>query len=130
MLHEASPERKAALTTAEALLGEMPNASVRVSKETYDAGSGAFQSVTIFQRGDESQPMAERDEDVEIPCFKPEDLYSLHARQTISRVLSGFLTRMRLTTMELLHRADALEKIGSQRYGPPGRRAESRARAS
>ncbi len=46
-----------------------------------------------------------------LPCFKPDDLYSYHARSTIARLLADFLARQKITVTELIHRADALEKL-------------------
>ncbi len=46
-----------------------------------------------------------------LPCFKPDDLYSYHARATIARLLYDFLARQKLTVTELIHRADALERL-------------------
>jgi hypothetical protein len=46
-----------------------------------------------------------------LPCFKPDDLYSYHARQTMSRLLTDFLARNTVTITELIHRADLLEKL-------------------
>jgi len=51
------------------------------------------------------------DLDSPVPCFKPDDLYSYHARQTLSRVLGDWLGRQHLTGTELLHSAAALEKF-------------------
>ncbi len=46
-----------------------------------------------------------------LPCFKPDDLYSYHARATIARLLPDFLARNKVTVTELLHRADLLERL-------------------
>jgi hypothetical protein len=46
-----------------------------------------------------------------LPCFKPEDLYSYHARATMRRLLVDFLARNTITITELIHRADMLEKL-------------------
>ena len=54
---------------------------------------------------------AQEDAPHAIPCFKPEDLYSYHARQTMSRLLTDFLSRGKVTITELIHRADMLEKL-------------------
>src|SRR6185295_10004346 len=43
--------------------------------------------------------------------FKPEDLYSYHARATMSRLLTDHLARNKITITELIHRADMLEKL-------------------
>jgi len=46
-----------------------------------------------------------------VPCFKPDDLYSYHARMTIARVIGDWLARQRLTVTELIHSAASLEKF-------------------
>ena len=46
-----------------------------------------------------------------LPCFKPDDLYSYHARKTIARLIPEFLARNKITVTELSHRADMLEKL-------------------
>ena len=55
--------------------------------------------------------MAQEDTPHALPCFKPEDLYSYHARSTIRRLLPDFLARNRITVTELIHRPDMLEKL-------------------
>ncbi|GAB4532198.1 MAG: hypothetical protein Tsb0010_13320 [Parvularculaceae bacterium] len=110
-LIEAVPDRQDAIIAAKALLRKNKTASVRVAKETFDPASGEFRDLTIFEEGAARMDMASRDAKAEIPCFQPEDLYSLHASQTIARVLSGHLGRYRLTVTELMHRADAIERL-------------------
>jgi hypothetical protein len=46
-----------------------------------------------------------------LPCFKPDDLYSYHARSTMARLLGEYLARQKLTVTELMHSGDALEKL-------------------
>ena len=54
---------------------------------------------------------AQEDAPHALPCFKPDDLYSYHARATMSRLLTDFLARNKITITELIHRADMLEKL-------------------
>ncbi len=54
---------------------------------------------------------AQEDAPQALPCFKPDDLYSYHARQTMRRLLGDFLARNKITITELIHRADMLEKL-------------------
>src|SRR5258708_20572525 len=41
-----------------------------------------------------------------LPCFKPDDLYSYHARATMTRLLHDYLARHKLTVTELIHRSE------------------------
>jgi hypothetical protein len=54
---------------------------------------------------------AQEDAPPSLPCFKPDDLYTYHARQTMMRLLVDFLGRNKITITELIHRADMLEKL-------------------
>ncbi|HWA04789.1 MAG TPA: hypothetical protein VG819_14810 [Rhizomicrobium sp.] len=106
-------ERDAAIEYAKALMTEGKATGVKVVKETYNEDSGDFLTLKIFEDGHnqfKSRPEAE-DVPHALPCFKPDDLYTYHARATISRLLSDYLARNRLTVTELAHRADALEKL-------------------
>src|SRR5690606_35178730 len=44
-------------------------------------------------------------------CVTPQDLYTLHARERIGRLLEGWLERHHATPFELLHRPDLVEKL-------------------
>lgn len=44
-------------------------------------------------------------------CVRPHDLYAAPAREVIGEVLSGWLTRHRVTPFELLHRAELAERL-------------------
>jgi hypothetical protein len=84
-----------------------------VVKETYNDETGDYLSLKIFEDGHNRVKLDVRQEDAPnaLPCFKPDDLYSYHARSTIARLLSDFLARCRITVTELLHRGDMLEKL-------------------
>ena len=86
---------------------------VKVVKETYNDDTGDYLSLKIFEDGHNQMKVDPKAEDAPhaLPCFKPDDLYSYHARSTIARLLSDFLARNRITVTELLHRADMLEKL-------------------
>src|SRR5207253_3252279 len=43
----------------------------------------------------------------------PQDLYTVHARERIGRLLEGWLERKGATPFELLHRADLVEELES-----------------
>ncbi len=111
-LVEAKTDREAALKYAQALIGEGAT-GVKVVKETYNDETGDYLTLKIFEDGLNKVKTAPVQEDVPsaLPCFRPDDLYSYHARQTINRLLSEFLARNKITVTELLHRADMLEKL-------------------
>src|SRR6202012_4350108 len=81
--------------------------------ETYNDETGDYLSLKIFEDGHNQMKVAPAQEDAPhaLPCFKPDDLYSYHARQTMARLLADFLARNKITITELIHRADMLEKL-------------------
>ncbi|MBI3676418.1 MAG: hypothetical protein HY243_07340 [Proteobacteria bacterium] len=112
-LHDVATLRDAAIKMAEEQMKDGGATGVKVIKETYNEESGDYLTLKIFEDGHnkvKSEPAAE-DVPHALPCFKPDDLYSYHARATIARLLGEFLARQKLTVTELLHRADALEKL-------------------
>jgi hypothetical protein len=112
-LHDAVAGREAALRMAEELMAAEKATGVKVVKETYDPDTGEYLSLKIFEEGHTRLKMRPAEEDLPhaLPCFKPEDFYSYHARSTLARLLHDFLARQKLTVTELIHRADALEKL-------------------
>ena len=44
-------------------------------------------------------------------CVSPSDLYTVHAREVIGRLLEGWLAREKTSPFELLHRPDLIEKL-------------------
>jgi hypothetical protein len=86
---------------------------VKVVKETYNADTGDYLSLKIFEDGHTKLKTDAAAEDVPhaLPCFKPDDLYSYHARATMARLLCEFLARQKLTVTELIHRSDSLERL-------------------
>jgi hypothetical protein len=112
-LVEALEDRGAALKLARSLIDE-DHAAVRVVKETLISGSNDYVSLVLLEEG--ATPVKKKNKKIEdldnpVPCFKPDDLYSYHARQTLSRLVGDWLARNRLTATELLHNAAALEKF-------------------
>src|ERR1700744_563080 len=106
-------DRETALEFAKSLMADEKATGVKVVKETYNEESGDYLTLKIFEDGHnqfKSTP-AQEDAPHALPCFKPDDLYSYHARTTISRLLGDYLGRNKLTLTELSHRADALEKL-------------------
>src|SRR5678815_1943491 len=113
-LVEALEDREGAIKRAKLLLQEGYAAAVRVVKETYHSGTGDYVSLTIFEDGKvDIQKKNKKVEEIEnpSPCFKPDDLYSYHARTTMARILADWLSRQKLTITELLHSASALEML-------------------
>jgi hypothetical protein len=113
-LVEALEEREAALERARQMLEEGRAAAVRVVKETYQPTTGDYIGLIIFEEGHtEIKKKNKKVDDIASPspCFKPDDLYSYHARMTMARLLGEWLGRHKLTVSELIHSAAALEKF-------------------
>ena len=111
-LEMASEDRAQVIESAETLFAEGRVAAVRVNKETLDGETREFQSISILSKGQvEAAKKKPAAEDREPLCVVPTDLYSLHARDRIGRLLENWLTRNRATPFELLHRADLVEKL-------------------
>ena len=111
-LEMATEDRNGALKAAEEMLATGKAVGVKVTKETLDADTREFKSVSIFSKGEvEQQKKKAPRENQEPLCVSPQDLYSSHARDRISRLLEGFLSRNKATALELLHRADLAEKL-------------------
>jgi hypothetical protein len=113
-LVEAMEDRDAAIGRAKLMLEEGQAAGVRVVKETYQSSTGDYMSLTVFEAGQiEVKKKNKKVEEIEnmSPCFKPDDLYSYHARMTMTRILGEWLGRQKLTVTELIHSASSLEKF-------------------
>lgn len=112
-LQEANENRAEILAAAETALASGFITGVKVMKETYDEGTGDFMSLRIFEEGKRKFKIAKAAEDAPpaLPCLTPEDLYSVHARHTLGRLFADILARWKLTVVELIHRADMLEKL-------------------
>jgi hypothetical protein len=111
-LNEARDDRDQALRLAHSLIAKNKDASVRVTKETFDPEHRKFRSVPIFEGGAETmQGEKEKTGEARLPCLTPDDLSKPHARDTIRRVLSGWLERVQAIPMELLHRPDLVESL-------------------
>jgi hypothetical protein len=112
-LHDVATLRDAAIRLAETLMTEEKATGVKVVKETYNPDTGQYLSLKIFEDGHTKLKLSAAAEEAPhaLPCFKPDDLYSYHARATLTRVLHDYLARQKLTVTELIHRADALEKL-------------------
>ena len=111
-LLEACNDRDSALKLAHTMIAKHRDGSVRVTKEKYDEDTRSFRAVPVFQAGAEKYgAIEEKSGDAHLPCLTPDDLSKPHARDTIRRVLTGWLERVQAVPMELLHRADLVEDL-------------------
>eukprot|EP01042_Synura_sphagnicola_P021836 gene21836-27791_t len=102
-LQFAPEDRHAAVDLAESLLNEKKAAAVRVSRETLDEDTREFTSHTVLSKGltQATKPKRRTTESDKPVCTEPADLYTLHARETIGRLLQTWLARNGATTLEL-----------------------------
>ncbi|MBX9617490.1 MAG: hypothetical protein K2X25_18010 [Caulobacteraceae bacterium] len=108
----ATEERKHAVETAEEIFRDRQAVAVRVTKETLDATTMEFNSVTVLTRGPPEPARKQVMDDGERSnCLAPADLYAPHARELIGRVLEDWLNRNGVTVFELLHRPDLVERL-------------------
>jgi hypothetical protein len=108
----ATENRAAALQTAQDLMAEGRVAAVKVTKEVFDEETREFNSVIIQKLGAADAAAKSRPKEEPQPlCVTPQDLYTLHARERIGRLLEGWLERNNATPFELLHRPDLVEKL-------------------
>lgn len=111
-LELATEDRAGALKAAEEMLTQGRAVGIKVTKETLDAETREFKSVTILNKGEvDRKPAKAPRENLEPLCVSPQDLYSGHARDRIGRLLEGFLARHRATPFELMHRPDLAERL-------------------
>ena len=104
----ASEDRAVALEKANTLMSEGRVAAVKVQKETFDQETLEYRAVDILKLGAaevvaRSRPKVES----QAPCVTPQDLYTVHARERIGRLLEGWLERNHATPFDLLHRPDS-----------------------
>jgi hypothetical protein len=112
-LELATEDRARALETAGELLADGRAAAVKVNKETLDQETREFKSVTLLAKGAvEGQREAKVREFDDCPlCVTTQDLYTMHARERIARLLEGWLRRKSVTAFELMHRPDLVEQL-------------------
>ena len=112
-LELASEDRARAIEAAEETFAAGRAAAVKVSKETLNGETRAFSSTVVFSKG--AAKNAERPKEKSEPdtplCITPQDLYTVHARDRIGRLLDGWLQRRAVTPFELLHRPDLAEAL-------------------
>jgi hypothetical protein len=110
-LVEAHDLRDEALNQAKALMKNGAT-GVKVLKETFNEETGDYLSLNIFEEGKTKVKTKAAQEDIpSSPCFRPDDLYSYHARKTIALLIPDFLARHKVTVIEFGHRSDLLEKF-------------------
>jgi hypothetical protein len=112
VLEMATEDRGAALRMAEHLIAVDGFASAKVNKETLDEETREFASISILNLGEpDTKRKKEPEKEFEPLCVQPQDLYTLHARERIARLLDDWLARKRATPFELLHRPDLVEAL-------------------
>ena len=112
VLEMATEDRGAAIRMAEDLVTVDGFTSAKVPKETLDEETREFASVSILHLGAPDAPKKkEPKREFEPLCVQPQDLYTLHARERIGRLLHDWLERNRATPFELLHRPDLVEHL-------------------
>lgn len=112
VLEMATEDRVAAIRLAENLMAVDGFAAAKVTKETLDEETREFASVSILNLGATELPgKKEPKKPFEPLCVQPKDLYTLHARERIARLLDDWLERKRATPFELLHRPDLVEAL-------------------
>ena len=107
----ATESRNHAIETAEDILNDNRAVAVRVTKETLDAETMEFSSLTVLTKGapEVRQKRVIPDDEVGPRCTGIQDFYAPHARDLIGRVLEDWLIRRGVTAFELLHRPDLAE---------------------
>ena len=111
-LVEAIEDRQEALDLANRIKARHPKGSVRVERDQWIAEDSAFRGGIIFEAGPERfAAPEEKTGEASIPCLTPDDLVGAAARETLRRVLSGWLERKQVAPLELLHRSDLIEDL-------------------
>ena len=111
-LELAVDDRARAFEAAEEMLEGGRFVAVKINKESLDPDTGEYQTINIHTKGEPDKPKSKAPvEDAGPPCVSPSDLYSVHARDRIGRLLEAWLVRNRATAFELLHRPDLIEKL-------------------
>ncbi|ESQ78538.1 hypothetical protein [Asticcacaulis sp. YBE204] len=109
-LQMAVEDREAAISAAQDMLKTSHAAAVKVTKEVF--ADGEFRSYVLLTEGaPETKSKAKIAPLTDSVCTAPQDFYTKHAREKISRVLEDWLKRQGVTAFELLHRPDLAEKL-------------------
>ena len=111
VLEMAGESRENVTLTAEELL-KNGRSAVRVTKETLDPETGEYRSLTLLDKGVSApQKKVKLPPATDTVCISPQDLYSVHSREKISRLLEDWLKLQGVTAFELLHRPDLAERL-------------------
>lgn len=111
-LVEAIDDRQEALDLAHRLKSRHAKGSVRVERNQWIPEDSAFRGGIIFESGPEKFTEAkDKTGEASLPCLTPDDLAGPAARETLRRVLSGWLERNQVVPLELLHRPDLIEDL-------------------
>ena len=111
-LELAVEDRERAFEAAAEMLEGGRFVAVKINKESLDPESGEYKTINIHSKGEPDKPKSKAPvEDAGPACISPSDLYSVHARDRIGRLLEAWLQRNRATPFELLHRPDLIEKL-------------------
>jgi hypothetical protein len=112
-LEQASEDRARIVEMADEMLADGRAAAVRVTKESLDAETREFRTITVLSKGavDAARGPKIREVDDCPLCVTAQDLYTGHARERIGRLLEGWLRRKAVTPFELLHRPDLIEQL-------------------
>lgn len=110
----ATEDRAGAVKAANEVMAERRVAAAKVTKETLDQETNEYRAVEILKLGAaevgaKSRPTIE----AQPLCVTPQDLYTLHARERIGRLLETWLERNNATPFELLHRPDLVDRLES-----------------
>ncbi|NWH09097.1 MAG: hypothetical protein HXY22_10730 [Alphaproteobacteria bacterium] len=112
---EVLGERSEAIARAKFLLEDGAAPSIRVTRVARDPAEETFDELTILEEmAKRVKPRASAPADsapAALPCLAPEELFGDKARETIARLLAEPLARWKLTAFELIHRADALQRL-------------------
>src|ERR1700741_3177626 len=112
VLEMATEDRSAAIRMAENMVASDGFASSKGTKEILDEETREFATVSILNLGaPDGAKNKEVQKEFEPRCVTPQDLYTLHARERIGRLLDDWLERNRATPFELLHRPDLVEAL-------------------
>jgi hypothetical protein len=112
-LHEIAELRDAAANKERTLLQTGNGTGVKVVKQSYHSQNGDELSLKTVGDGHDKAGADPNADDVplSLTCSKPDDLYSYPARAAITRLVSDYLAKQKITVTELIHRSDALDKF-------------------
>ncbi|MFQ5348074.1 MAG: hypothetical protein ACE5ED_09565 [Rhodothalassiaceae bacterium] len=85
--------------------------AVRVLRERFDPGEGAYDSLEILLLGRKRKPSKHDSSMPAVFCRTAPDLYTPEARRTITRLLAPLLDGLELTTVEILYSLDNYRRV-------------------